>query len=362
MTTTQEQLLSLLSHVLFNSPTTAIITPEIEAEAQLQAVSTLISTDYRTLGANIRVFNAHAELTRILAGIPFTTFKGYASAYYYPIPAKRPMGDVDFITTPTYYSATVDRLLAAGWKKSNADHDRHESFQKNKVTLELHTEIKGISNGADGIVTDSETAEQKVRELLFDLIETARTVETQQRNVIIPDDFHHGLIMLLHVAGHMINDGGVGLRHLCDWAVFVNRVDVERFRPQLESVGLWMFACQLTAVCVRYLSLPEMNWIGEQDDEFLSSLIEDILSAGNFGKKEAGRRATLALEKTSFAGITKARYPHATGLLLPFYMIVNVVRYSWLLFTGKRRLIKPSTFAGAKNRDKLYSQFRLFEV
>ena len=168
--------------------------------------------------------------------------------------------------------------------------------------------------------------------------------------------------MLLHVAGHMINDGGVGLRHLCDWAVFVERVDVERFRPQLESVGLWTFACQLTAVCVRYLGLPEMDWVGEQDDEFLSSLIEDVLSAGNFGKKEAGRRATLALEKTSFAEITRDRYPQATGLLLPVYMVVNVVRYGGLPITGKRQVIRLSTFAGAKERDKLYNQFRLFEV
>ena len=52
MTTAQEQLLSLLSHVLFDNRTTTTITPDIEAEAQLQAVSTLISTDYRTLGAN----------------------------------------------------------------------------------------------------------------------------------------------------------------------------------------------------------------------------------------------------------------------------------------------------------------------
>ena len=362
MTTTQEQLLSLLAHVLFNSPANVTITSEIEAEAQLQAVSTLISTDYRTLGANIRVFNAHAALTKILTDIPFTTFKGYASAYYYPVPAKRPMGDVDFITAPEYYSVTVERLEAAGWKRKKKDHDRHESFKKDRITFELHTEIKGIPNGADGIVSDSETAEEKVRTLLADLIETSRALETQQGNVVIPDDFHHGLIMLLHVAGHMINDGGVGLRHLCDWAVYANRVDVEKFKPQLESVGLWTFACQLTAVCVQYLGLPEMDWVGEQDGEFLSSLIDDVLSAGNFGKKEAGRRTTLALNKSSFAEITRGRYPQATGLLLPVYMIVNVVRYGWLLITGKRRVIKLSTFAGAKNRDKLYRQFRLFEV
>ncbi len=139
MTSTQEQLLRLLSHVLFNNQTTDTITPDIEAEAKLQAVSTLISTDYKTLGSNIRVFNAHAELTRILSGIPFTTFKGYASAYYYPIPAKRPMGDVDFITVLSSYNSVVDRLESAGWNKLNEAHDRHESFRKNKITLELHT-------------------------------------------------------------------------------------------------------------------------------------------------------------------------------------------------------------------------------
>lgn len=272
------------------------------------------------------------------------------------------MGDVDFIVKPDCYRETIERLEDAGWEKCDAVHDRHESFKKDRITLELHTEIKGIPNGADGIVSDSETAEEKVRTLLADLIGTSRAVETQQGNVVIPDDFHHGLIMLLHVAGHMINDGGVGLRHLCDCAVYVNRVDVEKFKPQLESVGLWTFACQLTAVCVQYLGLPEKDWVGEQDDKFLSSLIEDVLSAGNFGKKEAGRRTTLTLKKFSFAEITRDRYPQATGLLLPVYMIVNVVRYGWLLITGKRRLIRLSTFAGAKNRDKLYRQFRLFEV
>jgi len=362
MTKEQSGLLSLLSQKLFNRPTIVSITDDIKAEAQAQAVSTLISSEYKILGKNIRVINAHAELSTLLHDIPFTTFKGYASAYYYPQPIYRPMGDVDFIVSPENYNAAVERLINAGNTRTGSEHERHEAFRKDKITFELHSEIKGIPNGADEIATDSATAEEKVRALLSDLIQTGRIVETQQGKIIVPDDFHHGLIMLLHVAGHMINDGGVGLRHLCDWAVYVNRVDVERFRPQLESVGLWTFACQLTAVCVRYLGLPEMDWVGEQDDEFLSSLIEDVLSAGNFGKKEAGRETTLALEKTSFAEITRDRYLQATGLLLPAYMVVNVVRYGWLLITGKRRVIKLSTFAGAKNRDKLYRQFRLFEM
>lgn len=335
MTEIQKQLLSLLKHALFRAPTDVTETPEIVAEARSQSVSTLVARDNVTLAQNLRVINMHAELTEVLGEIPFTTFKGYASAYYYPQPIYRPMGDVDFIVAQESYDAAVESLGNAGYTKKASEHERHETFRKDKITVELHSEIKGIPNGADGIITTSATAEGRVRGYLSDLISTARTIDTQQGPIIVPDDFHHGLIMLLHVAGHMINDGGVGLRHLCDWAVFVDRVDVERFRPQLESVGLWTFACQLTAVCVRYLGLPEKDWIGEQDDEFLSSLIEDVLSAGNFGKKEAGRRTALAMEKTSFAEITRDRYPQATGLLLPVYMVVNVVRYGWLLFTGQ---------------------------
>ena len=362
MTKEQSDLLSLLSQKLFTKPTSVLITDSIKAEARAQAVSTLITSDYKTLGKNIRVINAHAELTGILSSISFITFKGYASAYYYPQPIYRPMGDVDFIVSPENYNAAVERLINAGYTRTGSEHERHEAFRKDKITFELHSEIKGIPNGADGIITDSATAERKVRGYLSDLIASARTVEIQQGKVVIPDNFHHGLIMLLHVAGHMINDGGVGLRHLCDWAVYVNRVDVEKFMPQLQDIGLWTFASQLTAVSSRYLGLPKKEWAGEWPNEFLSSLIEDILAAGNFGKKEAGRRTALKIEKTSFAEITKARYTRATGLLLPFYMIVNVVRYGLLLIAGKRKIIKPSTFAGAKERNKLYSQFRLFEV
>ena len=236
MTETQEQLLSLLSQALFNSPSSNILTDEILTEARAQTVSTLIAPKYGILAANIRVINAHAKLTKLLGEIPFTTFKGYASAFYYPEPTMRPMGDVDFIVGSESYQDVVKLLESSGWKKSELSHDRHEAFHKGGVEFELHSEIKGIPNGIDGIITKSTTAEKKVRSLLANLIPTARIVETQQGKILIPDDFHHGLIMLLHVAGHMINDGGVGLRHLCDWAVYAEHVNLEQYKGELESV------------------------------------------------------------------------------------------------------------------------------
>ena len=361
MTDAQKSLLSLLAKAIFDTPTNVVVTSEILDEAKSQTVNSIITNDYNTIAQNIRVINAHAELTKIMEGIPFATFKGYASAYYYKQPVYRPMGDVDFITYSDRYDETVERLLAAGWERMNSSHERHVSFRKGKVELELHTEIKGVPNGKDGIVTTSKTAGAKVRALLEDLISTARVVNTQHGNIIIPDDFHHGLIMLLHVASHIINDGGIGLRHICDWATYVYRVDVNKFKPQFESVGLWSFACQLTSVCSKYLGLPKMDWSGNQDNAFLEGFIEDVLASGNFGNKEAGRRAALVLHRSSFAEMTKNRYPQASGLHLPIYMVRNALRYGLLTIAGKRRLIKPSTFTQAKTRDNLYKQFRLFE-
>ena len=364
MNDTQKQLLSLLAYSLFQSPTSFTLTDEIKKEAKAHTVSTLISIDYGIGIQNIRVSVAHAHLTKILSDTPFTTFKGYASAYYYPQPSCRHMGDVDFIVSHADYKKTVDRLLAEGYTEKHSKHERHKTFWKDNVTLELHSEIKGIPNGKDGIVTASTTAEERVRVLLSDLIETARVVDTQQGSVIIPDDFHHGLIMLLHVAGHMINDGGIGLRHLCDWATFCSRVSLERYKKKLESVGLWTFACLLTATSTRYLGLPRQSWAGDWDEQVLITLIEDVLASGNFGRKEAGRAAMAQIQRqhSAFFEMTRKHYPQANNITLPLYMIAFIIRYGILLLSGKRRFIRLSTILGAKGRNELYSKFRLFET
>ncbi len=130
------------------------ITDEIMQEARLQAVSSLVNNkDYQVFASNIRIDAAHAELTNVLRDIPFVTMKGYASAYYYPNPYMRPMGDVDFYVEPEYYDRAAEALLKAGFSPLNHEHERHEAFRKDKVTFELHSEIKGIPNGLDGIKT-----------------------------------------------------------------------------------------------------------------------------------------------------------------------------------------------------------------
>ena len=366
----QKQLISLLSMSLFNIPSDVTMTDEIFKESRLQAVSSLVSsTDYQVFATNIRVINAHEDLTKVLEGIPFVTMKGYASAYYYPDPYKRPMGDVDFFVAPENYNKASEALLNAGFRNLNCEHERHEEFSKDGVIFELHSEIKGIPNGLDGIKTDSSAAEQKVRSYLSDVIETSEKVQTQYGEIIIPDAFHHGLIMLLHVAGHMINDGGVGLRHLCDWAVYVNKIDIGTFSNMLKDMGLWTFACQLTAVCEKYLGLKKNDWTGTWDEEFIDCLFEDIVDGGNFGRKGLYRRALNEVSGdsgfvASIFKLTNKKYPVTKKypILLPGATAFWIANYGVRCLTKKCKLIKQIDWHKSKERIDLYKKFKLFEI
>ena len=364
----QKELLSLLSHSLFGRQTSVLISNEIVQEARFQSVSTLISdNDYYLLAKNIRIDFAHASLNSVLDGIPFVTIKGFSSAYYYPEPEKRPMGDVDFYVNTDDYDKAVSALLSNGFIPLNHTHERHESYSKGNVTFELHSEIKGIPNGKDGIKTSSKYAEERIRKCLSNVIDTAVRIPTQYGDIVIPDEYHHAVIMLLHVAGHMLNDGGIGLRHLCDWAVFVDKVDLERYRFSLEELGLWTFSCQLTAVCIKYLGLKSFSWVGTFEDSFLESLIEDIMLSGNFGRRDEYRTIMSCLsnnnEYKSFGELTKKVFPIVKRypVLLPGAVVFWGIRYLIRCITGKRNLIHISDIEQGKKRNDLYKQFKLFE-
>ena len=83
MNDTQRDLLSLVANALFSIETDVKINDEIREEAKKQAVWGLIDPKaYAVFANNARVQYSHALLSRYMGDIPFTTIKGYASAYY----------------------------------------------------------------------------------------------------------------------------------------------------------------------------------------------------------------------------------------------------------------------------------------
>ena len=317
------------------------------------------------IASTVTLNYAHAELHRLMErnGIRYVTFKGLASSLYYPKPELRNSGDVDFFVKKEDFKSCETALLNEGFI-CEGEEGIHSSYQKDGIVLELHRTLNGMP--------DNELGEKIRQEVLENLIETAVYTESGQGKVMIPDKFHHGMILILHTLSHM-TDEGIGLRHLCDWAVFASALSDEEFKLLFErkfnEYGLLRFARILSLCAVKYLGAPSKEWHGEADESIIERLICDIMASGNFGNKDDDRKSQIKYisdrgEKTVKNGSVlrqglktiskKARYEQKSKPAVVIEYLKNVL-------SGRRKPDSVKTIESAAERKALYSEFKLFE-
>ena len=404
LTTKEKALLHLTAQALFPKENKLNIdtlnkkdlTTELR-EANVQAVFSLVYSVLKrqgitppnfekmflqTMANNIRVGHDHTELHEILSSnnIPYVAMKGSASAMYYPEPFLRTMGDVDFLVSAADLERAGALLEQAGFAPvEKNDHECHIAYHRRmngiRSIWEMHWSPSGIPEGEVGELT---------REYLADIIETAVPCITQGSECLIPTPFHHGVIMLLHTAIHLINTG-IGLRHLCDWAVFVDKFSDEEFKDlfeeKLKSIGMWRFAQILTQLSVAYLGMSPKQWCDlEVEQEYLETLMSDIFKGGNFGVKDSNRINQAKLITNSHKASVdetglfkqlvqtmneKARIAmpitKSVPVLIPVGWVYAGGRHLIRIWSGRRPKIDVSDMVrGATERRELYKEFRLF--
>lgn len=394
LTKEQRALLRLLSGAL-RGETTGELQPEPDwdvlcAECRRQAVQALCyfgaegtalppaakeawkKLAYKEVGMNYRVSTAHVEICRLLEenGIPTVILKGCASARYYPHPEYRTMGDVDFYVAPEDVDRSRALLEAKGYTDDHRIGDHDHSYHKNDLHYELHYAVSDVPRGEEG---------EPFRRALALLLQERQRVESQLGALCVPSDFHHGLILLLHTASHLLG-GGLGLRHLCDWAVFVGRFSDEDYCAMFEAafreLRVWRFAQTLTRCCELFLELPARAWTRDADDEAAALLMNEFWTMGDFGGE--ARQSDLMLsagfsvrlgKKTGLASLlavlrrsTEQRWPIAerARLLLPFGMLWLALRYGFRAAIGKREKLHFLAMSReAEERKKLFRSIGL---
>lgn len=300
----ENNLLSLVSHALFSSEM-----PDINGgigavwrEAYAQGVLSLAFSSYKTewgmreadsakrimrlrLLKNASVNSQHAHLHELMtnAGIDYVILKGCASAYYYPDPLLRDMGDVDFLVGKDDIDKASETLVSDGFRMSHEGHGVHTVFEKGDIRYELHREPSGIPNGGTGDI---------IRGFFEDIFDKSVLINTSFGAMKIPSPFHHGLIILIHSAHHMTGEG-LGLRHIDDFAVFENSFNedgfVSMFYEALNRAGLWKFACVMTKISSMFLGADERTFTNETDGAICAQILKDVFSSGNFGQKNSDR-------------------------------------------------------------------------
>lgn len=386
-----KHLLYLLNESLFDAKIPACDFINILSEAHTQTVFPLVysaliesgcdlsayqSQYFSVIGNNVKVFEEHKQLHKLLSQnkIEYVFLKGCASARFYPDPLLRTMGDVDLLVRESDIPKVTALLIENGYKRKsdNGSNKVHISLRnpKTMVHIELHRRIGSIPENDAG---------EKIKTYFADIFEKALL---ENGEYFRPCDFHHGLILLLHTAQHLTREG-VGLRHLCDWAVFIATFSDADFRALFEEPlkenGLWEFAKILTQFAVKYLGCPPKAWCGEPDDAVLEALLCDVFEGGNFGKKDFTRyqhikyisdRSEDTVNKSPikqlFSNIV-AKAKHEIGFvkkvpwLLPVGIICVAFKYLYLIITGKRKLDNKSLIGTALDRKELYDSFKLFK-
>ena len=326
------------------------------------------------LSSDFAVEQSQVELIQLLrkGEYPYVILKGMAASAYYPNPELRALGDVDFLIDPTKQAEIEELLLQSGYKKSHGDHPNHVVFRKPKAHLEMHFEVSGVPYGWQG---------DEVRAFLKNTVFEPRVREQNGEEFCAPTDVMHGLILLLHMQHHMLGEG-LGLRHLCDWATYVERTHAlpfwgETLLPFLKRIGLFVYASVMTKTCAVYLGSYCPEWAKNADEKVCAEIMEDVLACGNFGQNDEQRsKGGMLVSEHGKDGTKHGRLYYLFRILhretwekkgvrkfVLFYPFVWVWQILWHIgrtVTGKSKPLK--VFSEAEKRKEIYDKLKVFEA
>ena len=216
--------------------------------------------------------------------------KGQGVALNYSNPFSRQCGDIDLYVGNKHFQKAMDLLEPS--VKHNAKkyaHLKHYNVVSDRAIIEIHR-IAEILPG----FREDRMFQQWTEEMLQE--GELRKVEIDNVEVNLPPVDFDVIYIMNHAWQHFML-GGIGLRQLCDWAIFLHKFHQEIDRQSLEKnlvrfdlMRAWqMFG----SVAVKALGLPAHEcslYTGKYDDK-VEKILEVIWSEGNFGMHSKHHKA-----------------------------------------------------------------------
>ena len=334
---------------------------------------------FRYLVKNAKVNQSQKHLVKLLEdnGFDYVIIKGEAVASFYPRPELRILGDVDFLIDHTKKEDITWLLRDNGYQskhESDSSHECHVVFKKPDAHLEMHYQIPGIPYRAIG---------DKIRKFADGAVKKPERQNGENGEFNVPEKQIHGLILLLHTQHHMVGEG-IGLRHLCDWACFVDRTANEPFWKDsllkfFEEIGLLTYASIITKTCSKAFGIECPDWAVAADDTTCDEVLEDVFFGGNFGTKDSNRvRTGMLITARGKDGFGHSKWQRMCQvlkrniefthpivkkyrILYPIFFVYRVIKYLVLSLFGKRPTINKLA-KSIDNRKSVYEKLHIFEV
>ena len=381
MNDAEKELLQLLKCALHGQVDTAAADTDwasVLNEANIQTVTALAASalpatltdeerkpwknvQYGALSFYMRYMLAQDELCRLFSEneIPMVILKGAAAAVYYPQPAMRMMGDIDFIVPKECFQRAHSLMRENGFALTGEYDGRHEEWKKNGIEYELHSRFSHTVDVEEYITQG------------FDSLERGNL--DGHAFPMLPK-LSNGMVLLDHMRGHLSN--GLGLRQVIDWMLYVEReLDdafwESTFQKAAGEKKLDTLAITATRVCQQYLGLSErIHWCAGADEELCGLLMENLLRTGNFGRKN-GRgnnveKVSAAIRRKGFfrnlqdAGEHNWKLLRRHAWLQPAAWLYQICRYTRQILKAKRGRELTGDFERGEERYELLKKLNLY--
>lgn len=238
--------------------------------------------------SNVMTFNSMTDVIKKAsvalteAGIPHALLKGHSLAVNYPFPEMRQCGDIDLYVGMDNSVAAHKILSAMATKidpESDAKWGKHFSAHVGDIQIEVHRHTCDHSTKKFGRIY-KEAAQKGLNEGLA-------KVEFDGVAVSAPAVDFNAFYIFDHLFDHFLTSG-IGLRHLCDWMLFlhthkdeIDRNYLKQLLQDMELLEAWqVFGC----VLVKHLGLPEDEFPFYAESDKADKVFSFVLSDGNFGK------------------------------------------------------------------------------
>ena len=262
--------------------------------------------------------------------IQMMLLKGYGLSLNYPIPEHRPSGDIDIFLKWSQDVSRDDSKIEV-WKygdecvrqelgiKVDGLHEHHTVFQFQGQTVENHYDFINTR-----VVKSNRYIESKLKKLVKD---EEKVVNVLGQVVLMPAPSMNAIFLIKHMALHF-SSTSISLRHVLDWATFVDRCSDESNVNWDDTISAWKemglleFARCINSICVQWLGMDRELFHGQlsNNDKLIERILNDVIQPEFSEKKKNGTLiATLAFKFRRFiANRWKRRMVNKEGMVEQF--------------------------------------------
>jgi len=329
-------LTGLVGEVMMTAPRILNTLPE-------QAVATLQEIPLSNMAIHTMLNNTLILVVTTLRehGIDPVLLKGQGVAKYYPVPELRQCGDIDLYVGEQNYETAYDALRPIVTeiedKETIYDEVKHFHAKLGSVLVEVHRFAEVNANPKYDRVYQKYASEGLSRNLV--------AIDFGRVRVNTPADDFNVYYIFNHLWHHFMTSG-VGLRQVCDLAIFLNTHNVNEdylrnILTEMNAMSSWNAVGNLL---VSYLGLPvdRIPLCSPMPKWKVRLLSRMILNEGNFGQKT---NFTRTRSKSYLAEKATSLFCHLKRQFLIFLILPGVAlrQLQHILSAGFRQVFIDMT-------------------